>query len=225
VPILEGICMDNRREFAGMFEQLQPLVYQAAPLLAGFSAVLALACWRRRPRLSIGCLSGISLTLLFFTFQSLRLLSPQLSDAWAGKFVREHAQPNDIVVMGNIEEFEYGMSLRYYTQKRILMVQRDGLPDFGFPLTAQENFLIKPQVLRELWQGPQRVLLLVDECAPEDYLENAVPLQSKGGKHLLANKAFFAAPPLHLFETPLTLKKDSCPLKEGEKRTHDTFTR
>ena len=141
VPLMERTCVDNRREFIGMFQQLQPLVYQAAPILAVLSVALALACWRRRPRLSFCCLSGIALTLLYFTFQSLWLLSPHLSDAWAGKFLQEHAQPHDIVVMGNIEEFEYGMSLRYYAQRRVFMVQRDGLPDFGFPLTAQENFL------------------------------------------------------------------------------------
>ncbi len=89
VPIMEKTCVDNRREFIGMFEQLQPVVYQAAPLLAGLSAALALACWRRRPKLSICCLSGIALTLLYFTFQSFWLLSPHLSDAWAGKLLQE----------------------------------------------------------------------------------------------------------------------------------------
>ena len=83
--------------------------------------------------------------------------------------------------MGNIEEFEYGMSLRYYAKRRVLMVQRDGLPNFGFPLTVQENYLIKPQTLQELWQSHQRVFVLLDECAPEDYLKDAVTLESQGG--------------------------------------------
>jgi 4-amino-4-deoxy-L-arabinose transferase-like glycosyltransferase len=225
LPILERVCVDNRREFTGMFEQLQPLVYQAAPILAVLSAALALACWRRRPRLSLGCLFGIALTLLYFTFQSLWLLSPHLSDAWAGRYVLEHAQPQDIVVMGNIEEFEYGMSLRYYAQRRVLMVQRDGLPDFGFPLPAQENFFVKPQTLQELWQSSQRVLVLVDECAPEDYLPEGVTLQAQGGKRLIANKAFFTVSPLHLSETPLTFNKDTCPPRKLRHQSHDTFTR
>ncbi len=116
--------------------------------------------------------------------------------------------------MGNIEEFEYGMSLRYYAQRRVFMVQRDGLPAFGFPLTAQENFLINPQALQELWQGPQRVFLLVDECAPEDYLKDAVTLQTKGGKRLIANKAFFTASPLHLFRNTLNIKERFLPARE-----------
>ena len=160
VPYMERTCVDNRREFIGMFEQLQPLVYKIAPFLAVVSAALVLACRRRLPKLSIGCLGGIALMLLYFTFQSLWILSPHLSDAWAGKILREQAQPQDLVVMGNIEEFEYGMSLRYYAKRRIFMVQRNGLPNFGFPLTTQENYLIKPHTLQELWRGPRRIFVL-----------------------------------------------------------------
>jgi 4-amino-4-deoxy-L-arabinose transferase-like glycosyltransferase len=225
VPYMEKTCVDNRREFIGMFEQLRPLVYHAAPFLAGLSAALFLACWRRRPKLSIACLGGIALTLLYFTFQSLWLLSPHLSDAWAGRILRQYAQPDDILVMGNIEEFEYGMSLRYYAQRRVLMVQRDGLPEFGFPLTARENFLIQPRTLQELWQGPQRVFVLQDECAPEDYLKDAVALETKGGKRLISNQGLLAARPLHPLQSPLTLKKDLYFIYPGAQPTHDTSAR
>jgi hypothetical protein len=125
--------------------------------------------------------------------------------------------------MGNIEEFEYGMSLRYYAGTRVLMVQRDGLPDFGYPLTKQENFLITPQTLQELWQGPHPVFLLVDECAPEEYLEDAVTLQTQGGKRLLANKAVFAGRTLHLAEPPLSLKKELCQPSQGLMPTAKSF--
>jgi hypothetical protein len=205
---MEETCVDNRREFIGMFEQVQPLVYQAAPFLAVVSAGLILACWRRLPRLSIGCLGAIALILLYFTFQSLWILSPHLSDAWAGKILREQAQPGDLVVMGNIEEFEYGMSLRYYAKRRVLMVQRDGLPDFGFPLSARENFLIQPQTLQQLWQGPRRIFVLIDECAPEDYLKDAVTLAAKGDKRLLSNQNYLADRPVDQPPAPLSLDKN-----------------
>ena len=208
VPYMERTCVDNRREFIGMFEQLQPVVYKMAPLLLVLSAALPLACRRRLPKLSIGCLGGIALMLLYFTFQSLWILSPHLSDAWAGKIVREQAQPQDMVVMGNIEEFEYGMSLRYYAKRRIFMVQRNGLPDFGFPLTTQENFLIKPHTLQELWQGPRRIFVLIDECAPEDYLKEAVTLETKNGKRLISNQSFLANQTLNINKTPMLLEKN-----------------
>ena len=112
------------------------------------------------------------------------------------------------VVMGNIEEFEYGMSLRCYSKTRIFMVQRDGLPDFGFPLTTQENFLIKPHTLQELWQGPRRIFVLLDECAPEDYLKDAINLETKNGKRLISNQNLLANRALHLRQTPLILEKN-----------------
>ncbi len=206
VPFLEQTCTDNRREFDGMFDQLQPLVYQAAPLLAVLSALLFLSCWRRRPLLSLCSLSGISLTLLYFTFLSLWLLSPHLSDAWAGKILKEEASSQDIIVMGNIEEFEYGMSLRYYGGRPILMVQRDGLPAFGFPLSHQENYLITPDDLKRLWQGPQRVFVLMDECAPEAYLSEAQTVKQINGKRLIVNRPVMATTPLHVPPEPLSLR-------------------
>lgn len=206
VPFLEQTCTDNRREFNGMFQQLQPLVHQAAPLLAVLSGALILSCWRRRPVLSLCSLGGIGLTLLYFTFLSLWLLSPHLSDAWAGKMVRAMAGPDDLVVMGNIEEFEYGMSLRYYAGRPILMVQRDGLPAFGFPLSAQENYLISPEDLKQLWQGPRRVFVLMDDCAPERYLSAALTVSQQDGKRLVVNQPFLATAPLPIPSEPLSLK-------------------
>jgi hypothetical protein len=91
-----------------------------------------------------------------------------------------------------------------------LMVQENGLPDFGFPLTARENFLIKPQALQELWQGPRPVFILMDECARVGYLEDAVTLLTLGGKYLLANKAAFANRNLHLAEPSLLLNDEPC---------------
>lgn len=225
VPFMEHTCTDNRREFKGMFEQLQPLVYQAAPFLTVLSGALIFAGWRRRPALSVGCLSGIGLTLLYFTFLSLWLLSPHLSDAWAGRILREEASEQDILVMGNIEEFEYGMSLRYYADRAILMVQRQGLPAFGFPLAPQENYLISPNTLLELWQGPKRVFVLMDECAPEDYLPHALLLESKGGKRLLVNRPFLTGLPRNGPAKPLTLNQPPPDADQTTKGTDVPFTR
>jgi len=224
-PFMEQICEDNRREFTGMFEQIQPLVYQAIPIFTALAATLALASWRRWPRLSLGSLGSIALVLLYFTFQCLSVLSPHLSDAWAGKSVRQHLQDDDVLVMGNIEEFEYGMSFRYYARTRVLMVQRDGLPDFGFALTDQENFLVSPDRLMELWQGPQRIFLLMDDCAPEDYLPGATTVEARGGKRLLVNKPLLASPPLHDSEPPLSLREELASPPKGGSPKHDTFTR
>ena len=195
VPLLEQVCTDNRREFNGMFVHFQPLVPYAAPILAVLSLLLIVGSWRRRPGFSLCCLSGTALTLLVFTFLCFRLLSPQLSDAWAGQAIRQAAGPADLVVMGHIEEFEYGMCLRYYAGRSILMVQRDGLPAFGFPLTPRENYLISPDTLAGLWQGPQRVFVLMDDCDPEPYLTGGQIVQAAGGKRLVVNRPLAAELP------------------------------
>lgn len=225
VPFLEQTCADNRREFVGMFGQLQPLAHQAAPLLGLLSAALALSTWRRRPVLSIGCLTGIALTLLYFTFLSLWSLSPHLSDAWAGKIIREAAASQDILVMGNIEEFEYGMSLRYYAGRPIRMVQRQGLPAFGFPLSRQENYLLNPEALKQLWQGPRRVFLLMDDCAPEDYLPEAIVVSACGNKRLVTNRPLEAAAAGLGPKDPAVVDNQPLCSKNEARTPHDSLTR
>ena len=56
--------------------------------------------------------------------------------------------------MEQIEEFEYGASLAFYSGRRILMVKRHGLPQFPYPVAPGIDYLITPEQLRELWQGP-----------------------------------------------------------------------
>jgi hypothetical protein len=91
--------------------------------------------------------------------------------------------------MENIEEFEYGASLAYYTGRRILMVQRGGLPAFPYPVAPGETYLISPERLQELWAGPHKVYLLVDDATrPEDYLQSAAPALTLQGKRLLVNR-------------------------------------
>ncbi len=225
LPVLESICVNNRREFIGMFGQLQPLAHRSALVFAVLLVATTITCWRGVPQFCLFSLFGAALVLLFFTFQSLRVLSPHLSDAWVGDFLRDQVQPGDAVVMGNIEEFEYGMSLRFYTQRRVLMVQRGELPAFGFPLKPSENFLITTDTLLELWKGPQRVFLLVDDCSPENYLPNTTVLQARGGKRLIVNHAYQRAQYLPPSPDPLYLKMELPPQEKNANRSYDTFTR
>ena len=68
--------------------------------------------------------------------------------------------------MGPIEEFEYGASLEYYARRRILMVKRHGLPQFPYPVPPAADYIITPERLQELWQGPRKVFLLLDQATP-----------------------------------------------------------
>jgi len=185
---LDNLFAGNRREFFGMFPLIDPLAPLGftIPVLALTGALLG---WRR-PRFAAACYGALALWLVFLTFITWRVLCPLLSDKSPGNYVRLHAQPGDLVVMESIEEFEYGASFAFYAGRRILMVQRNGVPRFNFPVAPEQDFLISPDRLRELWYGPQTLFLLVDDAMPlESYLKEAQVAQAEAGKRLLVNRA------------------------------------
>lgn len=187
LPHLERICGANRREFLGMFQLIKPVARQFTFWLPGLAVLGALAAWRL-PKAAVACFGALALMVSYFTLQTLLLLSPQLSDKIPGEYLRQQAKPQDLIVMESIEEFEYGASLAYYAGRRIYIVQRRGMPQFPYPVSPQESNLISPERLQELWAGPTRVFLLVDEVMPlAQGLENAVPDLVCTGKRLLVN--------------------------------------
>ena len=188
LPILEQLCADNRREFIGMFSLLKPVARQATfwiPVLALLGAFMG----RRRPWITVVSYGALALVWLFFTYRTLNILSPLLSDKIPGEYLRSRAVAQDQLVMEAIEEFEYGASLALYSGRRILMVQRHGLPQFPYPVTPAEDYLISPERLKELWQGPTRVFVLIDNATPpEPYLKEAPVALTVTGKRLLVNR-------------------------------------
>jgi len=189
VPLFEQVCTNNRREFLEMFELLRPIAHQVKFLLPALGLGSALLGWLKRPRLCLLAVSTTALVLLYFTFQCMVILSPNLSDRLMGEYIRQHAGLNDLVIMESIEEFEYGASLRFYAQRPILMVKRHGLPRFGFPVPPEHNYLITPDQLRDLWTTHNRVYLLNDDAIPMDtFLDHAPVALAAGGKHLLTNQ-------------------------------------
>lgn len=189
LPYLEQVCAGNRREFEGMFSLIAPIARPVTFLipalaLAGFFAGLA-----RRPRLAVVCYGVLALFLVLFTFRTWLALSPLMSDKVPAELIRQSAAPRDVVVMEQIEEFEYGASLAFYSGRRILMVTRRGLPRFPYPVPAGRDYLITPEQLRELWQGPEKVFLLVDDVTPpEPFLTGARVVLALPSKRLLANR-------------------------------------
>ncbi|MDD2904081.1 MAG: glycosyltransferase family 39 protein [Syntrophales bacterium] len=187
IPHLERLCAANRREFLGMFQLLAPVARQASYWIPGVALVAILAGWRH-PRVAAAGYGALALMLCYFTMQTLVLLSPHLSDKIPGEYLRRHAGPKDLVIMESIEEFEYGASLEYFSGRHILMVQRQGLPAFPYPVPVGKDYLISPARLKELWTGPRKVFLLVDDATPlESYLQNAKPALTMQGKRLLLN--------------------------------------
>jgi hypothetical protein len=189
LPHLEQICTGNRREFSGMFDMLAPVARRASIVMPALALGGAAAGLLRRPRLTLACFGTLALAIVIFTFQALATLSPHLSDKLPGEYLRHTATADDVIVMEQIEEFEYGASLEYYSGRRILMVQRGGLPQFPYPVPPAEDYIISPEGLHELWSGPRRVFLLIDDTAtPEPYLREARVALAISGKRLLVNR-------------------------------------
>ncbi|MDP3182680.1 MAG: glycosyltransferase family 39 protein [Desulfobaccales bacterium] len=188
LPYLEQLCAGNRREFIGMFTLIKPVARQATFWIPAL-ALLGVWLGRKRPWLTVTSYGALALVCIFFTFQTLNLLAPMLSDNLPGKYLRTQAGAEDLVVMEAIEEFEYGASLAFYSDRRILMVQRDGLPQFPYPVPPAEDYIISPDRLKQLWQGPRRVFLLLDDATPpEPYLKDALVALTVTGKRLLMNR-------------------------------------
>lgn len=189
LPHLEEIFAANRRELIGLFEMVAPTARQIfwfIPLLATSGA---LAGWRR-PFPAAAAYGLVAAAFLYFTFQAYSALSPLVSDKIPGEYIRRFSQPGDLVVMEYIEEFEYGASLAYYADRRILMVRRGYLPQFPYPVPPEKDYLILPEQLQELWQGKNRVFLLADESLElEPYLEEAPVQVVLAGKRLFLNQS------------------------------------
>lgn len=187
LPSLEELLAANRRELIGFFELVQPTARRFILLIPMLSALGGLVGWRC-PSWALTAYGIVAATLLCLTFQAFYALSPLLSDKIPGEYLRRFAKPGDLVIMEYIEEFEYGACLAYYADRRILMVKRGELPQFPYPVAPEENYLILPERLKELWRGSTQVFLLADEVLKlEPYLDQAPAQLAFTGKRLLLN--------------------------------------
>jgi 4-amino-4-deoxy-L-arabinose transferase-like glycosyltransferase len=188
LPPLERLCADNRREFSGMVRFLSPIAWRVSWFIPAAALVGTVAGLLRHRHVAVASYGVLALGITIFTFQSFSSLTPLLCDRQAAEYVLQHAVPQDILIMGPIEEFEYGASLAYYAQRHILMVKRNGLPQFPYPVDSSANYLISPERLKELWQGPKKVFLLLDDATPpEPFMQGATAVLTLPGKRLLVN--------------------------------------
>jgi 4-amino-4-deoxy-L-arabinose transferase-like glycosyltransferase len=189
LPYLEQVCVDNRREFIGMVGLISPLARQASWVIPAAALAGVLAARLRRPRLAVAAYGVLAVAIAWFTFQTMAVLTPLMSDQAAGDYIRRAASPQDLLIMGPIEEFEYGASLTYYARRHILMVKGPGgLPQFPYPVPPAWDYIISPERLQELWQTPRKVFLLLDNATPpEFFLRDATTVLTLPGKRLLIN--------------------------------------
>ncbi len=172
-----------------MVSRIAPLARQATWFFPTLALAGFLAARLKRPRLAVSAYGFLALAIAWFTFQAMSTLTPLLSDQAPGVYLRQAASPQDLVIMGPIEEFEYGASLEFYSQRRILMVKGHGLPQFPYPVPPASDYIIAPERLKELWHGPRKVFLLLDEATPpEPFLQGAAVALTLPARRLLVNR-------------------------------------
>jgi hypothetical protein len=188
VPFLGKFWAAYRPEFARMIPLIKPTALFASWAVPGAALLGVLLGWRR-PWLTFWGYAAVALICIALTYQTLLILSVSSSDKIAGEYLRVHAGTEDLVVLDGVDEFEYAASLVYYSKKRVLIVKRDGLPEFPYPVQPEEDYLISPARLQELWLGPKKVFLLHDLLGQQDpLLQNATVVLKNPGKHLLVNR-------------------------------------
>jgi 4-amino-4-deoxy-L-arabinose transferase-like glycosyltransferase len=188
LPLLEQLFAEYRREFIGMCTLVKPTALWSTCLIPALGLLGAWVGWRR-PWLTFLSYGTLALVCLYFTYQTLVILSPLISDKIPGEYLRLRAGPEDLVVMEGPEELEHGASLAFYSRCRILMVKRHGFPQFTFSVPPTEDYLITPEHFQELWLGPRMVFLLVDSATPTDPSLTGAPLAwNLHGKRLLVNR-------------------------------------
>ena len=156
LPYLEQVCVGNRREFLGMVSFISPLARQASWVIPAVALAGVLAARLRRPRLAVAAYGVLAVAIAGFTFQTMVVLTPLMSDQAAGEYIRRVASPQDLLIMGPIEEFEYGASLEYYARRHILMVKRHGLPQFPYPVDPASDYIIRRSPSADLRSASQR---------------------------------------------------------------------
>lgn len=188
LPPLEHLLAANRREFFGLADSLGPLLPPALLTLAAWGLMGGLMGWRR-PLMALTCAAGLAASLLAFSLWAVLAISPLLSDKLPGEWLHRRLQPGDLVIMESVEEYEYAASLAFYAQCPVQIVARSGLPQFPRLVSPAKNYLISPTSLEELWRGPKRIYVLVDEAAePAGPWREAPPVLATPGKRLFTNR-------------------------------------
>ena len=174
------------------YGQLQPLFGTLALIFGGGALGLAVAVWRRLPRLGLGVLLAVMLAFLPVTVEGLALFSKSRSVKVMAEAVLARAGAGDVVVHEG--PLENSGSLLLSLGRPVKVV--DGVQStlaFGatFP-EAREVFWDRDR-LRERWGGRER-LFLVSVAKPEksvirdlDRASVHLLLQS-GGRRLYSNK-------------------------------------
>ncbi len=128
-------------------------------LIAGWG--LATLCWARGwRRSSFVTLLAMAAVITGLIFHLLALVEPHHSAKEISQAITAQAGPADVIVVEG--SLEYSPALPFYTGRRVLLVSGDvGYFSFASTLPEAQGVFIDTRDLIRLWDGPQRVFLVV----------------------------------------------------------------
>jgi hypothetical protein len=182
-----GHIFDLTPEAMGAFRS--PLALTGIAFLVG----PGLNWWfRRRQQTTFAnaSLVAMMIVVLACVHQGYVTFEPILSSKTLAVAINQHLKPDDVIVING--EYEAGSTLNFYTGRNVHIInnREKGNMWFGSLFPDAPKIFENDQSFAELWTGPTRVWLWVEEDKVPTIVR-ATPnyaLASHGGKRILTNK-------------------------------------
>ena len=162
------------------YDQLRPLLGRLALIFGLGSVGVGVAVWRQLPRFGLGMLLGVMVAFLPVTIEGLTLFSTSRSVLPIASFIKQAADPQDLVVHEGALENSGSLVLAMGRSIKIVNGRESNLAFGGTFPDAREIFW-EADRLKAAWKGSGRVFL-VSTVKPERSVVQNLP---KGSVHLL----------------------------------------
>jgi 4-amino-4-deoxy-L-arabinose transferase-like glycosyltransferase len=182
-----GHIFDLTPRALGLFRV--PLATFGIALLAG-SLLNLFYRGRKSPIAGNWALAAMMVFVLFAVHQGLVMFSPILSSKKLADAVEQEFRPGDVMV--SYGTYEDASTLNFYVRQPIHVVntRTEGDMYYGSLFPDAPAIFDNDASLLELWRGPHRVFLWVEEGKIPDYIRQAgfYQLAHSGGKLILMNR-------------------------------------
>lgn len=174
------------------YDQLRPLLARLALIFGLGSFGLGVAVWRRLPRFGLGMLLGVMVAFLPVTIEGLTLFSTSRSVLPIASFIKQAADPQDLVVHEGALENSGSLVLAMGRSIKIVNGRESTLA-FGATFPDAREIFWGTDRLKEAWGGARRVFL-VSAVKPQRSVVQNLPkgsvqlLLKSGGRRLYSNR-------------------------------------
>jgi hypothetical protein len=174
------------------YGDLRPLLARLGLIFGLGSVAMAVAVWRRLPRLGLGVLLGVMVAFLPVTVEGLALFSKSRSVLQMVDLLKDATGPQDVVVHEGALENSGTLVLTLGRSVKIVDGRESNLA-FGATFPEAREIFWDTDRLKGAWSGTRRIFL-VSFVGPERSVVRALPegsvhlLLKSGGRWLYSNR-------------------------------------